>query len=77
MTDQLYHGCNLANGNRRTCGHIEARGAKVGLKVELIDLDGQMWEVRTVGEGVPKERVRQNEMRFKAFQASLNGGGIA
>lgn len=77
MTDQLYHWCHLANGDKRTCGYIEARGARVGLRVELIDLDGDFWDVLSVGDGVPKEQVRQNEMRFKAFQGSLRGNTIA
>ena len=77
MTDQIFHWCNLANGDKRTCGYIEARGAKVGAQVELPDLDGEMWEVLTVGDPTPADRVRQNERKFKAFQASLKGGGIA
>ena len=76
MTDQLYHWCQLANGDKRTCGYIEARGATVGARVELVDLDGDLWEVLSVGEGVPKDQVRANEKRFKAFQESLRGGGI-
>ena len=42
MTDQLYHWCQLANGDKRTCGYIEARGATVGARVELVDLDGDL-----------------------------------
>lgn len=77
MTDQVFHWCQLANGQKRTCGYIEARGAKVGNKVELVDLDGAFWDVLSVGEAVPADQVRANERRFKAFQASLKGGGIA
>lgn len=77
MTDQVYHWCNLANGDKRTCGYIEARGAKVGMKVELVDLDGELWDVLSVGDAVPAEKVRAHERRFKAFQGSLQGGGIA
>ncbi|MEM9139979.1 MAG: hypothetical protein AAGB15_09100 [Pseudomonadota bacterium] len=77
MTGEMFHWCNLANGSKRTCGYIEARGAIVGAKVELVDLDGELWEVLSVGEGVPKDQVRKNEMKFKAFQDSLKGGGIA
>ena len=76
MTDQLYHWCQLANGDKRTCGYIEARGATVGACVELVDLDGDLWEVLSVGDGVPKDQIRANEKRFKAFQESLRGGGI-
>ncbi|MEM7059232.1 MAG: hypothetical protein AAF557_16740 [Pseudomonadota bacterium] len=77
MTDQVFHWCNLANGDKRTCGYIEARGAKVGSQVELVDLDGEMWDVLTVGDPVPADRVRANERKFKAFQASLKGSGTA
>lgn len=77
MTDQLYHWCNLANGDKRTCGYIEARGAKVGSKVELLDLDRELWEVLTVGNPTPADQVHANERKFKAFQASLKGGVIA
>lgn len=77
MTDQVYHWCNLANGDKRTCGYIEARGAKVGAQVELLDLDGELWDVLTVGDPVPADQVRKNERKFKAFQDSLKGGGIA
>lgn len=76
MTEEMFHWCQLANGDKRTAGYIEARGAKVGAQVELIDLDGALWQVLTVGDAVPKEQVRQNEKRFKAFQDSLKGGGI-
>ena len=76
MSD-TYHWCQLANGNKRTSGYIEARGAKVGARVELPDLDGEFWEVLSVGDEVTKEFVRSNERRFKDFQKSLKGGGIA
>ena len=76
MSD-TYHWCQLANGDKRTAGYIEARGAKVGNRVEMIDLDGEYWDVLTVGDAVTKEHVRKNEMRFKDFQESLKGGGIA
>ena len=76
MTDDLYHWCNLASGDKRTCGYIEARGARVGAIVELVDYEGELWEVLSVETGVPKEQVRKNAKRFKAFQDSLRGGGI-
>ena len=76
MTQDLFHWCNLANGEKRTCGYIEARGAKVGARVQMIDLDGELWDVLTVGDAVPAEQIRKNERRFKAFQSSLKGGGI-
>lgn len=75
---KMYYWSHLQNGNKHTAGYIEARGAVPGHKVELIDLDGEFWTVNTVSsEGVTKEFVRINEMKFKAFQGSLKGGGIA
>lgn len=76
MTDEMFHWCQLANGDKRTAGYIEARGAIVGAQVEMIDLDGELWDVLTVGDAVPKDHVRKNEKRFRAFQDSLRGGGI-
>lgn len=77
MAETTYHWCQLKNGNKHTCGYIEERGAVVGKHVEMVDLDGEFWEVLTVAHpGVPKSFVRENEKRFKAFQGSLKGGGI-
>ena len=73
---EMFHWCQLANGDKHTAGYIEARGAKIGAQVEMIDLDGQLWDVLSVGEAIPSEIVRKNERRFKAFQASLGGNGI-
>ena len=75
--DECYFWCNLKNGAKRTCGYIAERGAVVGHKIELVDMDGEFWEVTTVDPvPVPKGLVRTNEKRYKGFQASLKGGGI-
>lgn len=74
---QMYYWTQLQRGNQHTCGYIEERGAKVGAFVELVDLDGAMWEVTSVSDKpVTKEYVRNNEKRYKAFQKSTRGGGI-
>lgn len=74
---QMYYWVQMRNGDKHTCGYIEERGAHVGYKVELVDLDGEMWEVMSVAETpVTKEYVRNNEKRYKAFQTSTRGGGI-
>lgn len=74
----MYYWSHLQNGNKHTVGYIEERGAVVGHKVEMIDLDGEFWTVNSVAsKGVTKEFVRNNEKKFKAFQGSLKGGGIA
>ena len=77
MADTMYYWAQMRNGNKHTCGYIEERGAKVGAFVELLDLDGEMWEVTSVAsDPVTKEYVRNNEKKYKAFQKSTRGGGI-
>lgn len=74
---QMYYWCQLRRGNRYTCGYIEERGASIGNKVELVDLDGKFWEVTSVGQpGVTKEFVRKSERGYKDFQGSTRGDGI-
>jgi len=42
----LYHQCRFARGPERTIAWIEARGAKIGARVELTALDDDgPWEV--------------------------------
>ena len=74
MTDQLFHWCSLANGNLRTCGYIDARGAKGGGTVER---DGACWEIPYVGRGIPADRVHAQARHLKALQPSPRGAGIA
>lgn len=76
MPDEMFYWCQLANGDKRTVGYIEARGAKLGNRVELLNLDGEFWEVLSVGDAKPKDWIRNNEKRFRDFQGSLAGGGI-
>lgn len=76
MSDDLMYWCRLKNGDKETIGFIEERGAKIGSLVEMVDIDGEFWEVTHVGYSQPKSEVRQNERRFKNFQGSLRGGGI-
>lgn len=64
-----YTWCQLKNGNKRTCGYIETRGAKVGNRVEMIDMDREFWEVINVGIEVSKELVRSNERMFKKWRS--------
>ena len=67
MKDMFYW-CQLRNGNKHTCGYIEARGAKLGANVELVDLDGEFWTVTSVSDrGVTKDYVRNAERMFKSF----------
>ncbi len=46
----LYHQCRFRRGTERTVAWIEARGAKIGARVELKTLDDLgPWIVETVG----------------------------
>lgn len=69
MSDDNYYWCQLKNGNSRTCGYIEARGAKVGSKVELVDInvDG-LWDVISVGKSISKEDMRSSERLFSKWR---------
>ena len=60
-----YHWVQLKNGNKRTCGYIEQRGAKIGNRVQMIDIDNEFWDVLTVSEGVDKSLIRENEKQHK------------
>lgn len=64
-----YQQCRLTDGTMYTNGWIERRGAKVGSKVEVKDLDG-LWEVLEVGSYVmtaeelsEKQRANRNSCR--------------
>lgn len=65
MKDGRYRLCGLAQGNARTQGWIEDRGAKVGNRVEILD-EGMtgLWDVTGVGDTVlSKAEVREKEAR--------------
>jgi hypothetical protein len=55
---ERYYQCGLAQGNARTVGFIEERGAKLGAQVEIEELGG-FWEVTGVGNPVSKEKARE------------------
>lgn len=42
----------IEGGIRQTTAWIDSKGAKVGLFVELLTLDGEFWEVVTAGKTV-------------------------
>ncbi|MEZ5956764.1 MAG: hypothetical protein R3C27_06065 [Hyphomonadaceae bacterium] len=47
----LYHQCRFRRGAERTVAWIEARGAKIGARVELTSLDNEgPWVVESVGQ---------------------------
>lgn len=57
MASDLYHQCKMTRGTEVTVGWIEARGARVGLQVELLELDRpkDFWTVAEVW-GAPLDR---------------------
>lgn len=72
-----YVQCKLKKDNSFTHGYIEERGAKVGAFVELIDFDGEFWEVISVSDiFIDKDMIRKQERNYKFFQGSTRGGGI-
>jgi hypothetical protein len=66
----------MGNGDKRTVGYIEERGAKVGKQVELVDVDGEFWDVLSVGYSMSKEAFQRQNRTYKIFQISTKGGGI-
>ena len=60
-----YMQVGLAQENQRTIGWIEARGAKVGARVELLDGTG-FWTVTGVGTTeLSKDEMREREARSR------------
>ena len=56
-----YFQCRLQRGVSETVGWIEARGAKVGVAVELLP-SGEMWEVAEVFEhGLPEDVLKETQ----------------
>jgi hypothetical protein len=56
-----YFQCLLRQGNSETTGWIEARGAKVGVTVELLP-SHEMWEVAEVfTHGLPEDVLKEHQ----------------
>ncbi len=72
MTTKTYRQCGLAQGDKRSQGWIESRGAKVGALVEIEELGG-MWEVTGVGESVMSrdELIAKQKSNRNAFGSIL------
>lgn len=58
MASDLYYQCKLRRGTEETVGWIEARGAKLGARVELLDMDRpkELWTVQQVAYSAPMEK---------------------
>jgi hypothetical protein len=72
MATKNYRQCGLAQGNQRSQGWIEERGAKLGAKVEIEELGG-MWEVIGVGDTVlsREEMLAKQKANRNAFGSIL------
>lgn len=55
-----YFQCRLSQGNSRTVGYIEERGARVGSRVEIEELGG-FWTVDQVGHQMPADRLAEKQ----------------
>ena len=73
----LYRQCRFRRGSERTVAWIEARGAKVGARVELTTLDDEgPWEVEAAW-GAPleaevlKELQRLNRKSLSSIMRSM------
>ena len=66
-----FYWCKLQRSNKHTCGYIEAKGADLGKQVEMVDIDGEFWEVTSVGHGVTKSHARTVERKNKDFTRSI------
>lgn len=71
MKEGRYRQCGLAQGNARTIGWIEERGAQVGFRVEIEELGG-FWEVTGVGDTAhSKTEMREAEARGRQSFTAL------
>ena len=66
-----YFQCDLSQGNTRTTGWIEERGAKQGASVEIPSLGG-FWRVDTVyGQPFEASALRDKQARDRNCLSSL------
>lgn len=69
MTSKTFFQCDLSIGTRRTHGYIEARGAKVGARVEI---EGEFWTVDAVANhGMSEERMKAEQQMHRNAFASI------
>lgn len=70
----MYFQCRMRNGNAETVGWIEARGAKVGAKVQLLSGDGKFWEVIEVYHpGIEDDVLRAKQANDRNSLPSIIG----
>lgn len=51
-----------------TLGYIPSWSAKVGNKIQILSVDGEFWEVISVGEPREADLVRDAERNYMEFQ---------
>lgn len=75
-SDETYFQCRLARGTERTTGWLEARGARQGLRVQLLDMDrpGELWEVVEVyAAPLSKSQLTAKQLRDRNALPSIVG----
>lgn len=72
---KVYYQCKLRQGETHTTGWIEGRGAKVGLRVELLP-DKDLWEVLEVFQPpMPESVLRDHQLMHRGSLPSVEGMG--
>lgn len=72
----LYYQCKLERGPERTTGWLEARGAAVGKRVQLLELSrpGELWTVVTVASApLSKAQLAQKQQNDRNALPSIIG----
>lgn len=73
MRDTQYYQCHLRRGNSETTGWIEARGAKVGAKVELLP-SKELWDVVAVStRSMPEHLLKEHQKLNRNSLPSVEG----
>lgn len=66
-----YFQCRLRRGESTTTGWIEARGAKVGVSVEILP-SGEMWNVDEVyGHAIPEDMLKEHQRMHRGSLPSI------
>lgn len=72
MSEQMYIWAQLKNGTRQTCGYIEQKeGVSIGAKVEMLDMDGELWEITSLSDVKPRSYVMKQKNKGRDFAHSL------
>lgn len=71
--EQIFYQCSVHRGASTTTGWIEARGAKVGVHVEIPSLPGdELWKVDAVyGDGIPVSLLKEHQRMHRGSLPSV------